>query len=348
MFTTLRLTVAVLPVLVAVVPASPVAERQPGPADDVLTGLEVQNGLKDFFKKTARGDGSFTPGIDPTYEGMSDSAYSDLAPIVYAVVIHKTFGWELPNYEESTRKLLLSRQKEDGAFVNVKGTVDPNSAAGRAYNTTMALMALRALGTKPKYDPLPVFDVVLKADYKELPLYMTSFFPLAYRASEKQIPAEADKKIKALMVQADDGYINDHVAATFHAVHYYRLVGEAVPRADAMLKRVLRDQKADGSWLLNPPARDRHATFDACFIIRQLGGDGPEARKALEKAAKWSLSCRNKDGGFGHFPGSTSDADACFFHIGTLVMAGKLKPVNPLPKDPHLLGWGHLFPVPVK
>jgi hypothetical protein len=31
--------------------------------------------------------------------------------------------------------------------------------------------------------------------------------------------------------------------------------------------------QADGSWLLNPPARDRHATFDALFILSQLGQD---------------------------------------------------------------------------
>jgi hypothetical protein len=187
--------------------------------------------------------------------------------------------------------------------------------------------------------------VVLKADYKDLPLYMTSFFPLAYLACDKPIPKDADKKIKALMKQDENGYINDHVAATFHAAHYYRLVGEEVPKADAMLKRVLRDQKADGSWMLNAPARDRHASFDAAFIIRQLGGNKPEAKAALEKAARWSLSCRNSDGGLGHFPGSPSDADACFFHIGTLVMAGWLKPTDPLPKDSHLLGWGHLFPM---
>lgn len=326
--------VCALPLLVAAVPA-PAAEPKP---DDVLTGL------KEFFAKCAKPDGSYQPGIDPKYEGMSDSAFSDLAPVTYAVVIHKTFGWKLPD-EAKTRGFLLSRQKEDGAFVNEAGTVDPMSAAGRAYNTTMALMALRALGTKPKHDPLPVFDVVLKADYKELPLYMTSFFPLAYLACDKPIPAEADKKIKALMVQDENGYINDHVAATFHAAHYYRLVGEGTPKADAMLARVLRDQKKDGSWMLNAPARDRHATFDACFILKQLGGNKPEVKAALEKARKWSLACRNADGGFGHYPGSTSDADACFFHIGTLVMAGYLKPADPLPKDAHLLGWGHLFPV---
>jgi len=303
---------------------------------------QVLDELRQFFAKAAKPDGAFRPGVDPKYEGMSDSAYSDLAPVAYAVVIHKTFGWKLPD-EAKTREFLLARQKPDGAFVNVAGTVDPASAAGRAYNTTMALMALRALGTEPKIDPLPVFDVVLESDYKDLPLYMTSFFPLAYLASDRKIPREADKKLKALMVQADDGYINDHVAATFHAAHYYRLIGEDVPMREAMLARVIRDQKANGSWMLNAPARDRHATFDAAFILKQLGRS-PESRRALERAARWSLSCRNADGGFGHFPGSTSDADACFFHAGTLVLAGWLKPVDPLPKDAHLLGWGHLFP----
>jgi geranylgeranyl transferase type-2 subunit beta len=109
---------------------------------------------------------------------------------------------------------------------------------------------------------------------------------------------------------------------------------------------VLHDQKADGGWLLNPPARDRHATFDAMFVIRQLGGDDPKSRKAMEKAARWALSCRNADGGFGHFPGCTSDADAVYFQVGTLVLAGFLKPIDPPPKDPHLLSWGHLMPPP--
>jgi geranylgeranyl transferase type-2 subunit beta len=308
-------------------------------ADDVLRDLRA------FFQKTAKPDGSFRPGIDPEYEGISDSAYSDLAPVAYAVVIHKTFGWPLPD-EAKTRAFLLGRQQEDGAFVNIAGTVDPKSAAGRAYNTTMAVMALRALGTKPKYNPLPVFDLVLKADYKTLPPYMTSFFPLAYLACGKAIPPEADRKIKALLVQADDGYLHEHIAATFHAAHYYRLIGEPVPKGEAMLQRVLRDQKADGSWLLNPPARDRHATFDAVFVLRQLGGDRPAVRKALARAADWALSGRNPDGGFGHYPGSPSDADACFFQAGTLVMAGVLKPADPLPPDAHLLGWGHLFPTP--
>jgi geranylgeranyl transferase type-2 subunit beta len=148
------------------------------------------------------------------------------------------------------------------------------------------------------------------------------------------------------MVQAPDGYLNNHIAATFHAVHYYRLIGQATPMTEQILQRVLREQKPDGSWVLNLPARDRHATFDAVFTLRQLGYERPACRAAIERAAHWALRCRRPDGGFGHFPGSTSDADANYFQVGTLIMAEFLKPVEPLPADTHLLSWGHLMPLP--
>jgi geranylgeranyl transferase type-2 subunit beta len=305
----------------------------------------VLAGLRAFFQKTAREDGSFRPGIDPSYQGVSDSAYSDLAPAAYAVILHKTFGWKLP-HEDLTRQFFLSRQHDDGAFYNVQGTVPPKSAQARLYNTTQGLVALHALGAQARHDPLPVFEDILQEDYKTLPSYTTSFFPLAYRAHGKTLPADADRKIRALMVQGEDGYLHEHIAATFHAVHYYRLLQQPTPKAEAILKRVLHDQKEDGSWLLNPPSRDRHATFDAVFVLHQLGKDRPECKRAIARAAAWALRCRNADGGFGHYPGSPSDTDAIYFQVGTLVMAGFLKPAEPLPKDPHLLGWGHLFPTP--
>jgi hypothetical protein len=299
--------------------------------------------LRDFYKQSANDDGSFRPGIDPDYEGMADSAASDLAPVSYAVIIHQTFGWKLPD-ENRTIAFLQGRQQEDGAFINVAGTNDPKSPSARIYNTTQGLVALHALGVQPKYDALPVFEHVMRRDYKLLPPYSTSFFPLAYRAAGKTWPKEFDRRVRALMVQADDGYLNDHIAATFHAAHYYSLLGEPTPQAEAIVGRTLRDQKADGSWLLNPPARDRHAAFDAVFTLKHLGDDSPECRRAIAKAAEWALSCRNKDGGFGHFPGSPSDADAVYFQVGILVMAGYLKSADPLPRDPELLGWGHLLP----
>lgn len=325
-------------VLLAVSPLR-TAEARPATPRAVLAGL------RDFFAKTARHDGSFANGLDPQYRGMSDSAYSDLAAVTYAVTLHKTFGWKLPR-EKATRLFLLSRQEPNGDFLNVAGTVDPKSAEGRVYNTTQGIVALRALGTKPQYDPLRVFEAILQQDYKTLPAYSTSFFPLAYLAYGQAIPAEADRRIRALMIPAADGYLNNHIAATFHAAHYYRLVGEPTPMAARILERVLREQKPDGSWLLNLPSRDRHATFDAVFTLRQLGFGRADCRAAIEQAAHWARSCRNADGGFGHFPGSPSDADANYFQVGTLVMAGYLKPVKPPPNDPHLLSWGHLMPLP--
>jgi geranylgeranyl transferase type-2 subunit beta len=275
---------------------------------------------------------------------MSDSAYSDLSAVTYAVTIHKTFGWKLP-YKEKTIAFLLGRQKSTGEFINVAGTVKPSSAEGKTYNTTQALVALRALGVKPKFDPSPIFEDVLKADYKELPPYTTSFFPLAYLCMGKAIPAKADQGVRALMVQDRSGYLNDHIAATFHASHYYHLVGEPTPKVPAMLSRVLADQAPDGGWMLNRPSRDRHATFDAVFTLYHEGHGRKDCQDAIGRAAQWALSCRNDDGGFGHFPGSTSDADAVYFQVGALVMAGVLRPAEPLPADPHLLSWGHLMPI---
>jgi hypothetical protein len=226
--------------------------------------------------------------------------------------------------------------------------MDPRSAMARLYNTTQGLVALHALGVKPRFDPLPAFKKVLQADYRTLPPYTTSFFPLAYLAAGKPFPTAADRKMRDLMVQAADGYLHNHIAATFHKVHYDRLLATKTAKAMAIVRRALADQKADGSWLLNPAARDRHATFDATFVLRQLGGGRVECRRAIQKAAAWALTCRNPDGGFGHYPGSPSDADAVYFQVGTLVMAGRLKPVEPLPETPQLLGWGHLLPPAAK
>src|SRR5687767_397570 len=78
---------------------------KPGPVS--ASPQAVLAGLRDFYQKTARPDGSFSPGIDPEYLGMSDSAYSDLAAVTYAVTLHKTFGWKLP-HEQKTIDFLHS------------------------------------------------------------------------------------------------------------------------------------------------------------------------------------------------------------------------------------------------
>ena len=53
------------------------------------------------------------------------------------------------------------------------------------------------------------------------------------------------------------------------------------------------------------------------------------------------MSCRNSDGGFGHFPGTHSDMDAVYFQFGTLIQAGRLPGVHLDLPDGHTLSWGH-------
>jgi hypothetical protein len=117
----------------------------------------VLGGLREFYAKTARSDGSFQPGVDPEYIGMSDCAYSDMAAVTYACTMHKTFGWQLP-HEKETIEFLLNRQKPTGEFFNTGGTVDPASPQGKVYSTTQALVALRTLGVRPRLEPLGVFE----------------------------------------------------------------------------------------------------------------------------------------------------------------------------------------------
>jgi geranylgeranyl transferase type-2 subunit beta len=303
-----------------------------------------------FVVRCRRPDGGYAPSPDPAYAGESDTKLSDLAAVTYAAVLAKTMGWELPRPEQSI-DFVRRHQQADGRFVNRAGQHDPASELGVLYNTTQGVVGLRALGANPEIDPMPVIDRLLAGDaYKKLPWYTTSFFPLLCAALERPFPREWRDKLARHMEsnQADDGYLGDHVAATFHMVHFYRLLGEPTPRAEQMVARVLRDQKSDGGWNIKEPDWDVHACFDAIYVLCQLGGDDPKVNRAIERGARWSLSCRNADGGFGHFPGRPSDMDAVYFQFGTLVQAGKVPGVrNGLP-DAQTLGWGHAMEPGVK
>src|ERR1700730_8507657 len=93
-------------ILALVLSLSPTPAAEEPPAK--VTPQEVLDGLKSFWEKPAREDRLFQPGLDPDYKGMSDSALSDMAPLTYAVTLHKTFGWKLP-HEDKTRAILLAR-----------------------------------------------------------------------------------------------------------------------------------------------------------------------------------------------------------------------------------------------
>jgi len=308
---------------------------------------KILEGVRSFFNMVANKDGTFRPGIPTDYMGKSDTGLSGIAAPTYAVVVHKTFGWELP-FEEATIDFFLSSQRSDGAFYSTTGSRDPQTPLSKLYNTVQSVTALKILGVKPTYDPMPVIEYFFKGNrFQELPLYTTSFFALFFSAWNEKMPAYIDQKMRSYLneKQKTDGYIGNHVASTFHAAHYYRLTGRETPMAKEMVNRVLKDQKSDGSWSLNTPDYDVHAAFDALFILCQVGGKGRkrEIKQAYQSATDWILKCQNMDGGFSHFPGNApSDVDAVYFHIGGLVQAGYLKPIKGIENE-EIYGWGHLM-----
>ena len=305
---------------------------------------DLLKGVQDFLHRVASKDGSFRPGIAPDYKGTSDTGLSGMAAPAYATIICKTFGWSLP-YPEETTGFFFSCQQPDGAFYAPTGSMDQHSPLARLYNTVQGVVSLRLLGEKPRYDPMPVIDYFFKdGEFMELPLYTTSFFPLFFSALGKKMPDYIDSRMREYILseQGEDGYLQDHVASTFHAAHYFRLIGEPTPRASAMVDRVIQDQKEDGSWHLWEPDWDVHACFDALFILRQLGDPlDPRIKRACQQATDWILKCRKPDGGFTHFPEKIdSDVDAVYFHVGGLVESGYLQVQRNLTNE-EILGWGH-------
>jgi geranylgeranyl transferase type-2 subunit beta len=320
-----------------------------------------------FIKQCARPDGGFNPSPDPTYEGRSDTGLSDLAAVTYAATLARTMGWRLPDAKRSS-EFIQNHQQPDGSFINLHGKMDPKSDLAILYNTVQGVVALHAFGRHPKIDPEKVMARFFRGEtFSKLPWYTTSFFPLFYAALARPFPIAYDRALREHQIksQGEDGYLGDHVAATFHMAHYFRLLGQPTPKAALMVKRVLRDQKTDGGWNIKEPDWDVHACFDAVFILRQLGGESepvqqeiakPPAgqasrlsasgetepvRLAIAKAADWALSCRNPDGGFGHYPGWHSDMDAVYFQFGTLIQAARVPGAKTGLADAHTLSWGH-------
>lgn len=308
------------------------------------SNFDLLKGVQDFLHRVANEDGSFRPGIDPDYKGTSDTGLSGIAAPAYATIISSTFGWSLP-YPDETREFFFSCQKPDGAFYPPTGSMDQNAPLAKLYNTLQGIISLRLMGAKPRHDPMSVIDYFFNNDeFKGLPLYSTSFFPLFFTALEQKMPDHINSKMREYLIngQTEDGYIGDHVASTFHAAHYFRLIGEPTPKADVMIDRVIKDQKEDGSWHLWEPEMDVHASFDALFILRQLGDpQDPRITQVYEKATNWILKCHKPDGGFTHFPDETiSDVDSLYFHVGGLVESGYLQISKNLTNE-EILGWGH-------
>ncbi|MHB1937770.1 MAG: prenyltransferase/squalene oxidase repeat-containing protein [Acidobacteriaceae bacterium] len=315
------------------------------PATASLDGQKIKDATFAFIETCAQKDGRYAPSPDPRYKGSSDTAESDLAAVTYAATLAKPEGRTLLHRQKSA-EFIQRHQQSDGVFANHAGDLDPKSDLAILYNTVQGVVGLCALGEKPRVNPERVLDRFFENNaFAKLPWYTVSFFPLFYAALGVKFPPAYRTALERHIIenQAADGYLGDHVASTFHLAHFYRLIGEPTPKADAIVRRVLRDQRPDGGWQLKDPAWDVHACFDAVFILRQLGGDSAACRAAIDKAALWALRCQNADGGFGHYPGLPSDMDAVYFQFGTLIQAGLIPGTNFNLPDAETLSWGHVM-----
>ncbi|HEX5413446.1 MAG TPA: prenyltransferase/squalene oxidase repeat-containing protein [Terriglobia bacterium] len=306
-------------------------------------GARIRDESFAFLEKCHRKDGGYNPSPDPGYRGSSDTAESDLAAVTYAAVLAKTFQRKLPGASRSA-EFIQSHQQPDGVFVNHRGNLKPTDDLAVLYNTVQGAVGLRALGEQPRINPVHVMDRFFEnGRFRKLPWYTMSFYPLFYAALGAHFPDDHRKAIESWLTnhQASDGYVGDHVASTFHLVHFFRLIGRAAPRSSAIVERVMKDQRPNGGWHLRPPDWDVHACFDAVFILRQLGGHTTACRVAIDRGADWALSCRTADGGFSHYPGEHSDVDAVYFQLGTLIQAGRIPGADFDLRDADTLGWGH-------
>ena len=164
--------------------------------------------------------------------GTSDVGLSGIAAPAYATILCHTFGWSVP-YPAETIDFFISCQKPDGAFYAPTGSMDQNSPHAKLYNTLQGMISLRLLGEKPRYDPMPVVDCSFTdGEFKELPLYTTSFFPLFFTAIGEKMPEHIDKRMRKYILseQTEDGDPSDHVATTFHAAHYFRRSERPLPK----------------------------------------------------------------------------------------------------------------------
>jgi prenyltransferase beta subunit len=311
-----------------------------------LDGQQIKDATFGFIERCLRKDGGYSPSPDPGYPGYGDTSMSDLAAVAYAAILARQVNWPLKHKKKSA-EFIQRHQQPDGVFVNHEGKMDPKSDLAVLYNTVQGVVSLHALGEKPRVNPVKVMDrFFVNQAFANLPWYTTSFFPLFYALLGADFPSEYRLALERHMTesQAADGYLQDHVAATFHLVHFYRLIGQPTPKADAIVQRVLRDQRPDGGWQLKKDQRwDVHSCFDAVFVLRQIGENSDACRAAIDKAANWALSCHNADGGFGHYPGWHSDMDAVYFQLGTLIQAGRIPGTNFDLPDGETLGWGNVM-----
>ena len=194
-----------------------------------LTPSQVLDGLRTFYKKSARPDGSFQPGVDPDISACRIRPTAIWPPVTYAVVsqnlrleiaVRGRDGTVSAFPPAAERRLFQCRGNGRSGSPRRAG-VQYDAGCGRTSRP----------GRAPRHNPLPVFEEILKQDYQTLPAYSTSFFPLAYLCVR-----QADSPRGRPPHSGDDDPGGRRIFARPHRGDVsrrplFRLVGEPTPKA---------------------------------------------------------------------------------------------------------------------
>ncbi len=307
-------------------------------------------------------DGSFRPSATKDYCGIADGKVSEIAATTYIAEIAQTLGETLP-HPERTVDYIRFFQDKDGCF---RATPPEIPAEGyEVYNTCMAVKGLKALGCLPEQDVRPWLDRAMLEDKTGYYGYRHDFAANIHACYGSKFSGAAFAKVRDSKLRFFDEatgwcfskFETEHAGGTwpycrernnpmaFHTIRFFKLCGQPIPFEEKALKTFLAAQESNGSWSRGGV----HGNFDAIVAIRILDGQHTHDA-AIQRAADWAETCLQADGGFNHFgndappelaqhAGAPSEVDACYFHVATLVMAGRLP--NHIPPENNWIGWGH-------
>lgn len=307
--------------------------------------------MLDFLLSLKDRDGVWRAAPDADYLGISDCLFNDTSAAAYVAELLLTLGVEHPNPAQ-TVEFIQARQTPKGYFE----PLDPRCASRwyPAHATWKSLRGLRALGARPRHDPLPfVREHSLEQDFnspERFSPYAPDMLAGCYDLLGEPMPADVADHLVAQYASRIDPLTGWFVQTTpypfglmnpitFHAMRTYKYAGHELARPELVLEWFMRMQEPNGSWTNGGV----HGTCNAAVVICTLGNQAECYRNALHRAANWILeTCWNDDGGFNHLgDGKPSEVDACYFHIATLVMADMIP--TPLTPDCRWIGTGHMW-----
>ena len=99
------------------------------------------------------------------------------------------------------------------------------------------------------------------------------------------------------------------------------------------------DSAVDAFERVGQDQLDAESAQDSDALGAGVGGHC-QGDRDIQRGAEWALTCQRADHGFNHFgDAQQSETDAFYFHVATLVMAGRLP--NALAPGNTWIGWGH-------